>query len=280
MKNHKLIKRGLAIVLILLMLLGLCSCGLIGKEETTTETTTAQATVTQAPVELTKTLTDGAKTVVYPTELETAHSAFPVIVWANGTGMATDSYAALLQELAKGGYIVVADASTMTADGTSQRSSIDYILEKNGDSASIFYNKINTNAIGACGHSQGGRSCINAAQADSRIKCVVSIAGASSEAEAKGLNTPCLFLTGTNDMVVASSKWCKPSYDAVTGRAAYASLYGGIHTTCMINPKKVSGYTLSWFDAYLLNDAEAKAVFEDDGKLAHDYDWQDFENKN
>lgn len=272
--------KGLSVILlVLLMAAVLCACGLIGKEAEP-ETTTEPPTVTEAPVELTKTLADGDKTVVYPTELETTDGTWPVIVWANGTGMATDSYLALLQELAKGGYIAVADASTMTADGTSQRDSIDYIIEKNGDSSSVFYNKVDTNAIGACGHSQGGRSCINAAQADARIQCVVSIAGASSEAEAKGLNTPCLFLTGTNDMVVVSSKWCKPSYDAVTGRAAYASLYGGIHTTCMISPKKVSGYTLKWFDAYLRGDDEAKAVFEDGGELSHDYDWQDFENKN
>ena len=168
----------------------------------------------------------------------------------------------------------------MTADGKEQIDSIDYIIDQNSNASGSFYNKVDTNAIGVCGHSQGGRSCINAAQADDRIRCVVSIAGASSAEEADGLTTPCLFLTGTNDMVVVSSQWCKPSYDAVAGRAAYASLEDAVHTACMTNPKKIADYTLCWFDAYLKEDDEAKAVFEDDGRLANDGYWKDFENKN
>ena len=186
----------------------------------------------------------------------------------------------MLEALAEGGYIVVADADTMTADGTTQRDSIDYILAQNSDSASPFYNKVDTEKIGACGHSQGGRSSVNAAQADSRIGAVVSIAGASSAEEASGLTTPSLFLTGTNDMIVVSSQWCKPSYDAVAGRAAYASLEDATHTACMTAPKKIANYTLDWFNAYLKGDAAAEAVFQDGGKLANDGYWKDFENKN
>ena len=186
----------------------------------------------------------------------------------------------MLESLANGGYIVIADADTMTANGSSQIDSINYILDKNADSSSVFFNKVDTSAIGACGHSQGGRSSVNAAQKDSRIRCIVSIAGASSADEARGLNTPSLFLTGTSDLVVISSQWCKPSYDAVVGRAAYASLKGGIHTTCMTNPERVSGYTLDWFNAYLKNDSAARSVFENGGKLANDSAWQDFQNKN
>ena len=168
----------------------------------------------------------------------------------------------------------------MAGDGTSQIDSINYIINKNSDSSSVFCNKVDTSAIGVCGHSQGGRGSVNAAQADSRIRCVVSIAGASNADEAGGLKTPILFLTGTSDFVVVSSQWCKPSYDAVSGRAAYASLKGGIHTTCMTAPKKVSGYTLDWFNAYLRNDANAKTVFTEGGKLSTDTAWQDFQCKN
>ena len=228
----------------------------------------------------TKTVTDGSKTIVYPAKLESSNEKYPVISWANGTGCPTQSYLALLGELANGGYIVVADSDVMTAQGKTQIDSINYIINKNSDSSSVFYNKVNTAAIGVCGHSQGGRSCINAAQTDKRIKCVVSIAGASSKEEANGLTTPALFLTGTGDLVVVSSQWCKPSYDAVSGRAAYASLKGGIHTTCMTNPKKISGYTLNWFDAFLKNDAAARAVFDNGGAFANDANWQDFQTKN
>ncbi|MBQ5995858.1 MAG: hypothetical protein IJL63_08390 [Clostridia bacterium] len=318
MKGRKSIKTVSAVLIAVLLLLSLCSCGNKEAGETTTSAeatvstaafsettsipesteapqTTAQAVTQQAAtkpqpqtqaqheeaeVSGTESMTDGNKTVVYPLAVKSSQRSFPVIVWANGTGAPTQSYMSLIEKLAEGGYIVVSDASVMTADGTAQIDSVNYILSKNGDAQSFFYNKVNTAAIGACGHSQGGRSSVNAAQKDSRIRCVVSIAGASSADEARGLGTPCLFLTGTSDLVVISSQWCKPSYDAVSGRAAYASLKGGIHTTCMTNPEKVSGYTLDWFNAYLLGNAQARSVFENGGKMSADSAWQDFQNKN
>ncbi|MCH5191788.1 MAG: hypothetical protein J1F23_06440 [Oscillospiraceae bacterium] len=246
-----------------------------GKHDSTTTTEAAKPEVTG-----TKTLTSGNKTVVYPKALETSSKRYPVIVWANGTGCPTSTYMSLLEKFANAGYVVVADSSVMTADGTSQRNSIDFIIKEAGNSSSVFYSKIDTQKVGASGHSQGGRSCVNAAQADSRIKCIVSIAGASSADEAKGLKAPTLYLTGTSDMVVVSSQWVKPSYDATVGRAVYASLKGAVHTTCMTNPEKLSDYCISWFDAYLKNDSTAMAVFADGGKLATDSNWQDFASKN
>lgn len=224
--------------------------------------------------------TDGNKKVYYPAALQVTSKKYPVVVWANGTGCATETYDGLLKKIADAGYIVVADSSVMTADGTAQRNSIDYIIGQNGNSSSVFYGKVDSSRVGATGHSQGGRSSVNAAQADSRIKCIVSIAGASSAEEANGLKTPSLFLTGTSDMVVVSSQWCKPSYDAVAGRAVYASLKGGVHTTCMTNPEKVAGYVVSWFDAYLKGDGTAKATFANGGKLSTDSAWTDFACKN
>lgn len=252
--------------------------------QTTEKTSAVTKTEKEAPSEPAEisgieTVTDGSKTIVYPSALKTSHKRCPVIAWANGTGCPTRSYTALLEMLAQGGYIVIADADVMTNDGKSQIDSIDYIIKKSRDPSSVFYNKADTSKIGACGHSQGGRSSVNAAQADTRIRCVVSIAGASNADEARGLAVPCLFLTGTHDLIVVSSLWCKPSYDAVAGRAAYASLKSGVHTTCMISPQKVSGYAIDWFDAYLKNDPNAKKVFEDGGKLANDSAWKDFQNK-
>ena len=219
------------------------------------------------------TRTDSDKTVYYPQSLTSSNRKYPVIVWAaNGTGCATSTYSGLLEIFAEAGYIVVADASMMTADGTAQRDSIDYILGEATRSGSPFYNKVDTANIGAAGHSQGGRSAVNAAQEDSRIRCVLSIAGASSADEARGLNTPIFFMTGTADAIVLSSMWVEPSYDTATGRAVYASLTGGVHTTCMTNPTQISGYAVEWFDAYLKNDSAARNTFAAGGALANDSD--------
>lgn len=227
-----------------------------------------------------ETLKAVGKTVIYPIEVKKTDRRWPVISWANGTGCPTWSYTSLLEALASGGYIVIADDDVMTADGSTQRNSIDYILRQNDDPSSVFYHKIDPDAIGVCGHSQGGRSCFNAAKADSRVQCLVSIAGSPYVEEARGVRVPSLILTGTNDLIVLSSQWCKPSYDAVEGRAVYASLKGAVHTTCMTHPEKVSGYVLSWFDACLKHDAKAKQVFADGGRLACDAAWQDYQSKN
>lgn len=249
------------------------------KTEAKTERSTRPQTTRPVPTEV-KSLADGNKTVYYPVALGSETKKYPVIVWANGTLCATDTYDKLLTEISKGGYIVVADSSVMTADGTAQIDSIDYIIGKNSDTGSIFCGKVDTEKIGAAGHSQGGRSAVNAAQNDGRIKCIVSIAGSPYKEEAEGLKASALYLTGTADMVVLSSEWCKPAYDAAAGRAVYASLKGGVHTTCITDPEKVSGYAVSWFDAYLKNDSASKAKFQNGGELSKDSAWQDFASKN
>ncbi|MBQ9552679.1 MAG: hypothetical protein IJU96_07935 [Clostridia bacterium] len=260
-------------------------------EQTTAQTVrTTKAVVTQTqtkkeattePLEIgeIETIRDGDKTIVFPSSLRTSSKRWPVISWANGTGCPTFTYTALLKELAAGGYIVIADADVMSGDGKTQIDSLNDMLRRNGDPASPFYRKVDTAALGVCGHSQGGRSCVNAAQANERIRCVVSIAGASSVEEASGLKTPSLFIAGSCDLIVVAAQWCKPSYKAVAGAAAYASLRGAVHTTCMTQPKKVSGYALAWFDAFLKNDPAAKKVFADNGKLANDKAWRDFQCK-
>lgn len=221
-------------------------------------------------------LGDITQFVYVPTDFATSNRKYPIIAWANGTMCPPDLYAGLLQELADGGYIVIANSETMAADGTAQIGSIDFILSENTNSLGVFYNRINTEKIGVAGHSQGGRSSVNAAAADSRIDCVLSIAGSNYVEEAEKLSAPTFFMAGTNDMVVVPSKWIEPAYDVSKGPAVYASLNGAIHTTCCTEPSKYSGYGVKWFDAWLKNDASAKQIFRNGGALSSDGAWTDF----
>lgn len=216
------------------------------------------------------------KIVFYPSDLAESDKEYPVVVWANGTGCITQLYYGLLKSIAAAGYIVAADTSVMTADGTAQMNTVDYILEKNSDPSSVLYGKADTDNIAAAGHSQGGRSAVNAGAADSRIKCVLSVAGSNFKAEAAKLDKPVFFMTGTLDFIVLSSMWVKPAYNAVTGSAVYASLKGGVHTTCIFTPDKIADYAIAWFDANLKNDAAAKAVFASGGALSQDSSWKNF----
>lgn len=217
--------------------------------------------------------------VLCPKALAESEGRFPVVVWANGTMCPPVLYTKLLREIAKSGYIVVASPEMMPKDGKEQIAAIDYIISENADKDSLFYNKVDTEKIGAVGHSQGGASTVNAAAADNRIKAVVSIAGASRKDEAAVLKVPTLFFTGKLDFVVFSPWWTKPSYNACNVPAVYASLKLGIHTSCIFNADAYIGYTVKWLNTWLFGSND-KSVFLPGGSLSADCNWTDFQVKN
>ncbi len=217
--------------------------------------------------------------VYYPENIKSSKKTFPVLSWANGTACQPSMYTNMFAELAKGGYIVIASSETMSADGSAQIDALDFVISLNSNSSSLAYKKVNTNKLGAVGHSQGGRSSVNAAVKDSRIKCVVSIAGSNFLEEAEPNSAPTLFIAGEKDMIVSPSKWIQPAYDVAKGPAVYASLNGAIHTTCCSNPEKYSSYILDWCDAWIKGDAKALYTFSSNGTLASDSNWSDFQCK-
>ncbi len=223
---------------------------------------------------------DGRKQIVfYPNSMLTSNKTLPVISWANGTGFSYDIYEKLLKKLAEGGYIVVASDETMSADGTAQISSLDFIISENSNSSSVLYKKVNTQKLAAVGHSQGGRSSVNAAAKDSRILCAISFAGSNFVEEAEALSAPTLFFAGEKDLIVNAKRWVIPAYDACKGPAVYVSLKSGGHTACCTNPETYSDYALSWLDIWLKNDSSAKNIFKNGGDLSKDSDWTGFRCK-
>lgn len=242
-------------------------------KETTTKKQNANATVTVFKKDF------GDNVVFYPSNLSDTDIFYPIISWANGTGFSYDIYESLICEIVKGGYIVIANTEKMSADGQAQLSSVDFLIDLSKDTSSVFYNKINADKIGLAGHSQGGRSSVNGAVADSRIDCVVSFAGSNFESEAEKLKTPTFFIGGSDDMIVNAKRWLVTAYNACKGPAVYACKKGAIHTRCCTNPIEYSEYALSWFDAWLKNDTNALKKFKNGGKLSQDGAWQDFDCK-
>lgn len=218
--------------------------------------------------------------VFYPKALESSDQTWPVVVWANGTMCAPVLYTDLLRSLASRGYVVVTNSDVMSANGKSQTAALDFILAQNADPDSVFYGKIDPNRVAAAGHSQGGRSTVNAAAADSRFRCAISIAGSPFTSEAKKLSAPTLFLSGTADLIVMSSMWVRPAYKNCTGPAVYASLKNGIHTSCMLSAGSYVDYCVLWLRAWMDGDAAAMDVFRPGGALAADRAWKDFAAKN
>ena len=218
--------------------------------------------------------------IYYPADMADADETYPVVVWANGTMCAPVLYHSLLSKIAGAGYIVVTNTNVMSGDGKAQIASVDFIVKANEDPNSVFYGKVDTDHIAAAGHSQGGRSAVNAAAADSRIDCVLSLAGSSYTSEAKKLSTPAFFVGGSLDSIVAAAIWVKPAYKNAKGPAVYANLKNALHTRCCTNASDYAGYAVDWFDAWLKGDEDAMKVFKSGGALSRDRAWKDFATKN
>lgn len=245
---------------------------------------------TQKPTEATPQITDSVgkytgtynsieQAVYYPADLVNSNRTYPIVAFANGTMVSYTFYETLLKELAKSGFIVVGNSETMAADGSAQISSIDFVISENNNASSVLYGKVNTDKIATAGHSQGGRSAVNAAAKDSRIDCVLSIAGSNYVEEAEKLSTPVLFMAGTKDMIVDADKWIKTAYDAVKGPAVYVNYIGGIHTTCCSTPAPYVHYASLWFDAYLNGNTSRLDNFRYGGELSSDSAWTEFSYK-
>lgn len=218
--------------------------------------------------------------VFYPKELEANSKAYPVISWANGTAGKHTMYVDLFSELVKAGFVVVCSDDGMAYSGKDQIASLDYIIAKSKDSSSALYNKIATDKIAAVGHSQGGRSVVNACVADARFCCGISIAGSSYPKDYAKLTTPTLFFTGTNDTTVKADEWLIPAFNGTKGPSAYASLIGADHKACSNDPEKYAPYCAAWINAWANNDATALSTFATDGAFSKDTAWQDYSCKN
>ncbi len=256
-------------------------------QTTVAPTTPSAPTTTEAPIitdtgvtTYTADYNDKTQTVFYSQSILNDSYTYPVLIFANGTGFDYKIYEKLLVKFAENGYIVVANSETMAADGSAQIASLDFIISENSNSASVLCGKINTDKAAAVGHSQGGRSAVNAAVKDSRFDCVLSLAGSNYVEEAEPLRTPALFMAGTRDMIVNANKWVKPAYDVAKGPAVYVSLVNGVHTSCCTDPDTYTKYAIQWFDIWLKNNNSAKATFQNGGTLSNDGAWTEFSCKN
>lgn len=245
--------------------------------------------LTQAPTEAPVQNSGSVETIIYdnvtprqtiycPPDMRTTSTAYPVLVWANGTMVKADFYASLLVELSNMGYIVVANDESMSADGSAQIHSLDFVINEGNNSNSPLYGKVDTNRIALIGHSQGGRSSVNAST-DSRVKCVISIAGSNFDYEAALDTKPTLFFGGTNDWIVNPEQWLVTAFDAVKGPAVYGCLEGATHTTCTSDPAKYTYYIAKWCDAWLNGNEQAKSIFRNGGEMSNDSAWSDFRSK-
>ena len=103
-----------------------------------------------------------ATDLYYPTNLGAGGFKHPIVTWGNGTGGNSAGAAYFLRHLASWGFVVVASQDGYERDGASILAAAHKMVDENSEPASIFFNKLDINHIGAVGHSQGAGGAVRA----------------------------------------------------------------------------------------------------------------------
>jgi hypothetical protein len=200
-------------------------------------------------------------TVYRPAKLEKGKK-YPLLTWGNGTCAQPEGYGTLLRYVASQGYFVVAANSRWVGGNSAMTKALDFMFAANEDSSSPYYKLIDTEKVGAFGHSQGAMATIDASS-DSRVKTAILFNGGTTEAA-----KPYLTVSGDRDIGNPTVDAFTTAVDAAAVPAAWlfyhmvpmtGSLDG--HLTLMTQPERVIEPTVAWFDYQLLGDADAKKWF-------------------
>ena len=206
----------------------------------------------------------GSYVLYYPTNLGAGGVHHPIVTWGNGTGATPSNYTGVLQHLASWGFAVVASTSTATGSGVEVLAGANYLVNQNSNSSSIFFGKLDTTKVAAAGHSQGASGATNATVLSSGlIKSTVTFnlpnpSWVSPEhvTNWSQITQPILFLTGSNDWLIASASGQTGYYNGIAGPAAKASLKGAGHN----NIQGTGGGYLGYFTAWLLYTLEGNTT--------------------
>lgn len=231
----------------------------------------------------------------YPTDIETSNKKYPVVIFANGTGVKASKYTALLEHLASWGFIVMGTEEEYSWNGFSSEMCLKLMIKLNNMKDVIdleynpFYQKVDLDNIGISGHSQGGVGTINAVTSMEHGYMYKAIYSASMtnkdlastlewDYTTRQINIPTLLVAGTGDF---DSKTVLPLEQM-------KSVYSDIPETTMklmVRRKNVDhgdmlyygdGYMTAWFMWLLKGDESASTAFiGSDAEILNNNNWQD-----
>jgi len=210
--------------------------------------------------------------VYYPTPLGRDGIKHPIITWGNGTSAVPAYYSGLLHHLASHGFIVIASKSTNTGSGVQMLQGVDWVIGEDSDPQSIFYGVVQTDAVCATGHSQGGGGTVNAAN-DSRVRCSAPIQ--PTQGQIGGVHGPMLVLAGSLDTIIRPEYAWAGVYEPAQVPAIWGNLIGATHFTPLGSAGDYRWVVTAWFRHHLYSDPAAEPVFfGDDCSLCSNDDWE------
>ena len=210
----------------------------------------------------------------YPEALSESEKTYPMIIVINGTGGKATRYEAMFELYASQGFIVVGNEDKNAGHGTSAIDTLNYMLDENKNTDSVFHNKIDVDNIGVTGFSQGGAAVFNVLtkfEEAKYFKTAVPLSPVQEEGshtmtdygyDITGVKCPVLLLAGTEGdfevkTVIPPEEMFK-MYDRLTVPKAMARRIGMDHDHMMYS---AGGYVMAWFRWQLMGDAEAKKAF-------------------
>jgi hypothetical protein len=210
-------------------------------------------------------------TVFYPGAMPEGEK-FPLITWGNGTCAMPEGYGTLLRYVASYGYIIVAAQDREVGSGASMLKGLDFMIAENDKEGSKYYHHIDTDKIGAMGHSQGAIATVSASS-DPRVKAIIAFnSGTSSTVPFLDISGDRDLFSGTdpsglkNDTEFSQQKgawlWYHQIPDKVgppPGSTTGDQAPG--HLTLMMEPERVMEPTVAWWDMILKDKEEAKKMF-------------------
>ncbi|QLY32698.1 hypothetical protein H0264_10980 [Nocardia huaxiensis] len=243
----------------------------------------------------------------YPADLGTSGQRHPIIAWGDGTAAHPREYDYLLRHLASWGFVVIAPDLTSTGSGAQMLDALAYLTRQNDDPAGEFYRKLDTETLGAMGHSQGGLGTLNAtARSNGLIKTAVTLEMPSPalcsslpalvpgqnvcDIPAGQISSPVLLITGTaapissvgttggaNQVIYDALPASTPKFRAELIDASHNDIQGQPGCTtfgCNHGVDGYLGYLTAWFMDRLRGDAQAHRVFvSETGELLHNAHW-------
>lgn len=159
-----------------------------------------------------------------------AAHAYPVVAFGHGFVQSTFRYDSTLQSIAARGYVVIAP-NTQTGFFPDHSAFADDLIAA-ADWAGGHVRTADPGHLAFLGHSMGGGAALLAADRDSSVDAVATLAAAetnpSAIAASAGITAPALYVVGSHDGVVSPSTTRK-MYDAKPGPAEWVSITGGYH---------------------------------------------------
>ena len=236
----------------------------------------------------------------YPTELDNTAEKYPFIIVTNASNTAALNYEPYFERLASWGFIVVGNDDRQAGTGISTSLTLDYMLEQNQNSKSLFYEKIDTRNIGIVGYSQGGAGAVRAVTEygnSGLYKTIFTGSAAHSYIaqmwggyDASKVSIPWFMTaaTGTSDDTGAkdaATEWAgvaplsslAENYNAMSDNVfkLRARVVGAEHEDMQ---ESTDGYMTAWMLYQLQGDEEAgTALTGENAEILSNPNWQDIE---